>query len=74
MPCIGPSIEIAYANGEKVYKELIQKLIKQYGIIKPSEPASKGFIRNLEEEYLELAQSLEQNIKDLIWTSDCLSF
>lgn len=74
MPCTGPSQEQAYKNGELVYKELIQKLIKEYGIVKPKKASSRGYIGRWEEEYLETVKALEQNIKELIWISDCLSF
>jgi len=69
MPCMGPSIDASYKQGEEIFEEFFKILQEKYHIHEP--------IHNLgssRAEWLEAKENLKKAIQEMIWNDNAASF
>lgn len=78
MPCMGPSKDFAYKQGEKVFEEVLTMLKDKYNIdlsdnrIKCQNKMALGKV--MAGNLTEAREGLKLAIQEVVWNDDCANF
>ena len=74
MPCMGPDIEFARKQGNKVAEELFADIVKQHKLIDPLEPSETFVLPKADLRWKKIKKQFVKAVEDMFEEDACNGF